>query len=1251
MTGDLLPRFARGESDVHGVLALLDSRSEQARRLREALGGKGASLHLLAALSYRVPAGFTAPAAWCRAFYENGRHLPDRLREELARNIADLEARTGRKLGAGDRPLLVAVRSGAAESMPGMMDTVLGVDSLAGIERAVKQVFLSWTSERAISYRQERGIIGLLGTAVTVQEMCPAKVAGVAFSADPETNEDAVLVEAVAGLGESLVSGRVTPERYRLAKMPLEEVETQGQGPARLLAREPLEEIARTALELESRFGESVDIEWAIAGGALRPQVRALRRRDISASAAALLRAEAERLRSRDRTESSANGREPLFVRHNLDETIAHPTAMTEDIHRELLCGFGGLPGLYRDLGFAPAADIAEKGFLEVVCGRTFADVSSTAGLFYSDRLVRYDEDEVTREPHRLDEPPSRFARGPASPAALLRTLRVTIRSRRRVARLRNSFPRRFEDAILPRFLDWCRECRAAELAALSTDELFRELDRRVERVFADFPREALKLSFLAGMAWADLVDFCERRLGRPAGEESARLLASGLDTERTVDEERALAEVARGEISIDRWLEMYGHRAGGEMELATPRRWEDPPASREIARSFDDVALEAIEARAEALRSARECEVERVGALCRSEGGKLAAARFRDLLDEARALLPWRERWKDEWMRGVDLVRRVLVEIDARLHLEGMVFSLTRSELRAVAGARDHIPFELRDRVRERTEARRTARSVRLPEAFRPRDLERLADELEAGASAGRNVSPPRFETPPKSDENPNLILATPLALGRGAGRVWRSDDPAERPPAGGPFVLVTDSTDPGYTPLLARAAALVVERGGALSHGAIVCRDFGVPAVALRDARGILNDGEWIEVDGSRGEIRRSLKSDANGGGEEEPRSDTSDERAPARSAEVGDPDGSEATNALPPDGFPAEPWSPPRRRRLALRASIGLLVAVALSIAIVGIEPVTRGAVRTVAPVLDWTSAASLSPFNAIAAAGLAAAILGTALALLASDRMRLRQLRHRARWYRRELRRLSARRKREGNPETMARIDAARGALRLRQREASAERSFELLRPVGWSFLPFALAFAWVGHRFPYEPIRPGATFAVQATFRPRDQSGFLRFARLDVDPSRARLLDAPFQRLSPNNDAPELGPYAATWALEARSPGALRIAVTAREERVERNVLVTDKREFAPADLTRCGACELEPPEITAVEVDHPPLRVPLPRPLRSSLDRWVAWVSGGRGLSPEATTWSPTVAFLVPAVLAALLLQRLVGIR
>lgn len=168
----------------------------------EVVGGKAHGLVLLHHLGLPVPAGFVVTTEACRVFLRTGR-LPEGLAGELASAIETLG------------PSTVSVRSGAAMSMPGMMDTILNLSLTPdSLDKALKSVFASWNTPRARTYRTLHDIPHDLGTAVVVQRMVfgdrdGRSGSGVAFSRDPGTGENTPFGEVLFGhQGDAVVSGR-----------------------------------------------------------------------------------------------------------------------------------------------------------------------------------------------------------------------------------------------------------------------------------------------------------------------------------------------------------------------------------------------------------------------------------------------------------------------------------------------------------------------------------------------------------------------------------------------------------------------------------------------------------------------------------------------------------------------------------------------------------------------------------------------------------------------------------------------------------------------------------------------------------------------------------------------------------------------------------------------------------------------------------------------------------------------------------
>jgi pyruvate, water dikinase len=251
-------------------------------------GGKGASLARMSAEGLPVPPGFVIPSYVLEASLDTERMLElaatqsaERLQELVARCkpptdeiTAAYENLVGAKVTAtykrvGDAK--VAVRSSAvaedseAASYAGQQETYLFVEGAEEVCRRVVDCWASFFSERALFYRSEKGSLEDLRMAVVVQKMLDPEKSGVIFTVDPvRRRRDRMVVEAVRGVGERVVSGEVTPDHYSLdrkGKLKREKIVDE-----RVLTDEELLKLSELGRKLEEKHGVAQDIEWAIVG-------------------------------------------------------------------------------------------------------------------------------------------------------------------------------------------------------------------------------------------------------------------------------------------------------------------------------------------------------------------------------------------------------------------------------------------------------------------------------------------------------------------------------------------------------------------------------------------------------------------------------------------------------------------------------------------------------------------------------------------------------------------------------------------------------------------------------------------------------------------------------------------------------------------------------------------------------------------------------------------------------------------------
>src|SRR5688572_28901973 len=182
---------------------------------RDLLGGKGASLAELTRACFAVPAGFIITTETCRRYLAHNGTWPENLEAELRAHLAQLERETGAIFGAG---LLLAVRSGASVSMPGMLDSFLNCGSSSQLIQRIAAVFKSSQSSRAAVYCRRQMLDASMGTAAIVQAMFPSELSGVVFTRDPmDPGRNEMVIESSPGLGNQVVSGEITPHRWHIS--------------------------------------------------------------------------------------------------------------------------------------------------------------------------------------------------------------------------------------------------------------------------------------------------------------------------------------------------------------------------------------------------------------------------------------------------------------------------------------------------------------------------------------------------------------------------------------------------------------------------------------------------------------------------------------------------------------------------------------------------------------------------------------------------------------------------------------------------------------------------------------------------------------------------------------------------------------------------------------------------------------------------------------------------------------------------
>jgi len=813
------------------VLPLADARDPAM------VGGKAINLARLINAAFPVPDGFVVTT---RAF----RHA-DRSAEALPPDIADAIKAAYRNIGSPT----VAVRSSATAedlddaSMAGQYETYLDLQGEQPVLDAVVKCWASINSERVCAYLKEHDIPpGNVAMAVVVQELVPAEKAGVLFTANPRTgSKNELLVEANWGLGETVVSGMVQPDTLVLDRATgavescviadkhiwiepgAHQARPVGEDKRQIgcLNSKEVLELWKLGLKVMDHFDSPQDIEWAVAGG----RVYLLQTRSVTT----LEDVETyEQLLSDVRAQLRGAGKAGRgdWVRHNIGETLPHPTPLTWSVIRRFMSGSGGFGVMYKCVGFEPSEVVCEDGFLDLVGGRIYMDLSRAPDMFFEAFPYTYDLDLLRSSPDAAQGPPTVPSGSFLAQLGAARRLKVVNEN---LKALEHVFDRQLTRDIIPPFEQYVRDEKTADLAALSTSQWLDLWASREKEVLDRFAPDSLLPSLLAAMAIEDLRSFISEYFWDEDPLALAGQFSAGGPGDLTLAASQHLHDIAEGKSSVDQWLAIYGHRAPDEFDLGAPRWRETPELVARLAEHMKGSIppLERHKARADDVWERTLRMAESLSPDLRDE--------FAERLTMVHRYIRFREDAKHYLMLGYDLLRDMLLDAGRRLDIGDGVFLMDIEELHdaLVSGI---APLHL---IEKRREVRMAEKRLALPDVITEADLASLG-EIPAVADGDR-------------------LDAFVLSSGTCCGPARIVHSPQDAGDLGSGYVLVCPSTDPSWTPLFVGACGVVLERGGTLSHGAVVAREMGLPAVVLSDATRLIEEDEEITVDGRQGAVLR--------------------------------------------------------------------------------------------------------------------------------------------------------------------------------------------------------------------------------------------------------------------------------------------------------------------------------------------------------------------------------------------------------
>ena len=850
-------------------------------------GGKGANLGELSRIGgLRVPAGFCVTTGAFRRILAEAPSIGDRLDRLSRLGLDDREAI--RALSAEIRQMIeeiaipdelaaaitravaeigeqaaCAVRSSAtAEDLPtasfaGQQDTYLNVVGPAAVLQHVSRCCASLFTERAVTYRLRNGIDHRkVQMAVVVQRMVFPQAAGILFTADPVTgNRKVASVEASFGLGEALVQGLVNADVYKVRDGEViartigakqlailaspaggtreEAIEPERQAQPALTDAQAVR-LAQLGRRIEAHFGRPQDIEWCLADD----DFHIVQSRPITTLFPIPIPNPIPIPASAD------DGENHVYI------SVGHQQMMTDPM-KPLGLSF------WQMTTPRPMAEAGGRLFVDVT--RILASPASRAGLMdmmeKSDPLIADAVQTVLDRGGFIPPPPDEepawtppssgeapIEPDPAIVEELIAGTQASIEALKRDIRDRSG----------PALLDFI----VADIQELRR-VLFDPQSRRVimtgmeaawwlneqlqawlgEKNAADTLTQSVPHNITSemGLALLDVADVI-----RPHPEAVAFL--QQVEDENFLDELPRLAGGREARDAIQGWLDRYGMRAVGEIDITRPRWSERPtmlvPILLGHVRNFEPgVGARRFEhGRQEAW--AKEQEVlERLRALPDGEGKAEEAKR---MIDRVRTFAGYREYPKYGMVSRYFVYKQALMEEAGRLVQAGVlretedIFYLRFEELQEVVRTRQ-VDDAL---IHQRRDAFRSYQALTPPRVLTS-DGEMLSgayrrDDLPDGALVGLAVSAGTVE---------------------GRARVILDMAQADLEPGD---ILVTAFTDPSWTPLFVAIAGLVTEVGGLMTHGAVIAREYGLPAVVgVEHATRLIRDGQRIRVHGTDGYV----------------------------------------------------------------------------------------------------------------------------------------------------------------------------------------------------------------------------------------------------------------------------------------------------------------------------------------------------------------------------------------------------------
>jgi pyruvate,water dikinase len=836
------------------------------------VGGKAISLIEMTAAGFNVPEGFVLSVDFFSDWQENirttaawqeFRNAPDKAHCDALKALATVLTLTDAQnasieiaLNELDDKTLFAVRSSSPEedleeaSFAGQYDTILGVVP-EQLEKAIAKAFASMFDTRVVEYKKLNKItLDDPRIAVIVQKQIASEVSGIAFSLNPANNcYDEAMVSASFGLGESIVAGQVTPDTFVVEKVKkqilerkvaskafglwLEDgggtVERNNEDPkAPSLNDEQVLLVADLASRCEIHYGMPMDIEWAMERGRLY----LLQARPITSYL-------------------------PLFP-----ELVTEP-GVEKYLYVDIMGLTQGFTENLSVLGtdyWSRMLQVVKMGIMPEgrdgavisLHGRQYLHISNMAKAMGSKQIsklfsgydlptrrafesVDFDEYMPSKKTKKTKKIPMKIfkmmlAVGPASLKAVFtdhRTVRdeyieisdIVKQSVRLDLDIRKPYTQLIDESLVgvTQLIKSAGMIMAGMTALSGMKKLFKGQD--VEDLVISMGMD------LDGNPTSAMGHY----MFKLAGYEDVKSTSSGEEFKERIGKREYSEEFLK---DFDEYMVLYGARGFKEVDIAAKRTYEDLPAffNQLVHINIEDNRLLDVKER-------RKEAYDKLLAIATQEGFE---KKFIKQATKYQETFGYREDPKLVIVLAADQLRRAAFVLADRFVAEGrlvnrdQIFDLTAEDINQ---AQKDSGYDLIK-----------ARGENLSHYVSAEQVKNWPNIIDSRGKIIRE----------NSVSEDGDIVGDPIAPGVIEGRAKVLYSPYEKQLEPGE-ILVTKATEPAWTPVFVNAVGVVLEVGGPLQHGAIIAREYGIPCVSgVADVQNLINDGDLLQVDGSRGIVR---------------------------------------------------------------------------------------------------------------------------------------------------------------------------------------------------------------------------------------------------------------------------------------------------------------------------------------------------------------------------------------------------------